>query len=112
MPKDELCEDEVGSVNRTHPPPTRMLTMWEVPPLFSTTDELFANLPDQVMNISIIFCPIWFLANYCFNEALSLTSVSSNTILSSTSSLFTLLIGAAVRCAQSDTDVEIETVYV
>ena len=33
--------------------------------------------------------PLWFLAQWTFNLSLSRTSVTSNTILSSTSSLFT-----------------------
>ncbi|OMJ74024.1 hypothetical protein SteCoe_27141 [Stentor coeruleus] len=37
------------------------------------------------------FCPLWFFANYFFNVSLNLTSISSNTILSSTSGIFTLL---------------------
>jgi solute carrier family 35 protein F5 len=39
----------------------------------------------QIARTSLIFCPIWFAANYSYNKSLSLTSVSSNTILSSTS---------------------------
>ena len=44
--------------------------------------------------------PFWFLAQWSFNTSLSMTSVTSNTILSSTSSLFTfflsiLLLGEA-----------------
>ncbi|KAG1661194.1 hypothetical protein FOA52_006000 [Chlamydomonas sp. UWO 241] len=44
--------------------------------------------------------PLWFCAQWAFNVSLSLTSVTSNTILSSTSSLFTfflsiLLLGEA-----------------
>jgi solute carrier family 35 protein F5 len=40
----------------------------------------------QIARTSLIFCPVWFAANYSYNKSLSLTSVSSNTILSSTSS--------------------------
>uniref|UniRef100_A0A9I9CY63 EamA domain-containing protein n=1 Tax=Cucumis melo TaxID=3656 RepID=A0A9I9CY63_CUCME len=42
------------------------------------------------------FCvaPIWFLTEYLTNAALARTSVASTTLLSSTSGLFTLLIGA------------------
>ncbi|CAG9315870.1 unnamed protein product [Blepharisma stoltei] len=42
--------------------------------------------------IALHFCPLWFFANYFFNLSLSLTSVASNTILSSTSGMFTLLL--------------------
>ncbi|MCO5606274.1 hypothetical protein L7F22_060461 [Adiantum nelumboides] len=38
---------------------------------------------------SAIVCPFWFLAQFTFNLSLSYTTVTSNTILSSTSSLFT-----------------------
>jgi len=40
----------------------------------------------EVARTAIIFCPIWFAANYTFNKGVSMTSVSSNTVLSSTSS--------------------------
>lgn len=40
--------------------------------------------------------PFWFLAQLCFNTALHLTSVTSNTILSSPSSLFTYMLSIAV----------------
>jgi solute carrier family 35 protein F5 len=40
-----------------------------------------------------MFCPLWFAANYTFNASLLLTSVSSNTIISATSSFWTLLFG-------------------
>ena len=33
--------------------------------------------------------PLWFFAQLCFNYSLSATTVTSNTILASTSSLFT-----------------------
>jgi solute carrier family 35 protein F5 len=48
----------------------------------------------QIARTSLIFCPIWFAANYSYNKSLSLTSVSSNTILSSTSGLGTLFLGS------------------
>ncbi len=40
--------------------------------------------------------PIWVAAQFSFNYALSLTSVTSNTILSSTSSFFTFLLSMAM----------------
>ncbi|KAK6236142.1 hypothetical protein SCA6_011479 [Theobroma cacao] len=44
------------------------------------------------------FCmgPIWFATEYLTNAALARTSVASTTLLSSTSGLFTLLIGASL----------------
>ena len=41
--------------------------------------------------------PLWFLAQLSFNFSLGLTSVTSNTILSSTSSLFTYAAAIALR---------------
>eukprot|EP00250_Pteridium_aquilinum_P016639 c23212_g1_i1 orf=583-1869(-) len=43
----------------------------------------------EVALASLIVCPFWFLAQYTFNLSLKYTTVTSNTILSSTSSLFT-----------------------
>tara|TARA_R110002050_G_scaffold171810_2_gene303928 strand:+ start:1453 stop:2184 length:732 start_codon:yes stop_codon:yes gene_type:complete len=42
-----------------------------------------------------IVCPAWFLSQYFYNLSLEYTSVSSNTILSSTSGVWTLLLSAA-----------------
>lgn len=43
------------------------------------------------------FCILWFLANYFVAACLEYTTVASSTILSSTSSIFTLLIGALIK---------------
>ncbi|CCK68798.1 uncharacterized protein KNAG_0B03560 [Huiozyma naganishii CBS 8797] len=51
------------------------------------------SLPETI-KLSAQFCILWFLANFATNAALAYTSVSSQTILSSTSSFFTLFIGA------------------
>lgn len=40
---------------------------------------------------SFKFSPLWFTSNYFFNLSLNLTSVASNTILASTSGIFTLI---------------------
>ena len=50
----------------------------------------------RVAMLAAQFCPVWFVANYAFNLSLGLTSVSSNTILSTTSSLWTLVLGLFV----------------
>ena len=50
-----------------------------------------ANLK-YISQKALRFCPLWFFANYFFNLSLGLTSVASNTILSSTSSGFTLVL--------------------
>ncbi|KAG0680819.1 hypothetical protein C6P41_004740 [Kluyveromyces marxianus] len=48
----------------------------------------------STVKLSAQFCILWFLANLVTNSSLSYTSVASQTILSSTSSFFTLLVSA------------------
>jgi solute carrier family 35, member F5 len=47
--------------------------------------------------LSFYFCILWFLANYFALSCLQYTTVASTTILTSTSSVWTLLIGAVTR---------------
>jgi len=51
----------------------------------------------EVVWLSFLFCPLWFIDNYTFNLSLTMTSVSSNTILSATSALFTLILSAIFK---------------
>jgi len=46
----------------------------------------------DIVKSCIIFCPLWFAANYSFNLSLNYTSVASNTVLSTSSSAFTLIL--------------------
>ncbi|CAN4098941.1 unnamed protein product [Withania somnifera] len=46
----------------------------------------------RVAKVSLLICPFWFLAQLSFNLSLKYTTVTSNTILSSSSSLFTFLV--------------------
>lgn len=48
----------------------------------------------DTIKLSAKFCIIWFLANFVTNASLMYTSVASQTILSSTSSFFTLFVGS------------------
>lgn len=48
----------------------------------------------ETVILSLKFVVLWFLANLVTNASLSYTSVASQTILSSTSSFFTLIVGA------------------
>ncbi|QLQ78318.1 hypothetical protein HG537_0A05650 [Torulaspora globosa] len=48
----------------------------------------------ETVKLSGEFCVLWFLANFVTNASLAYTSVASQTILSSTSSFFTLFVGA------------------
>lgn len=49
----------------------------------------------RVAKVSLLICPFWFFAQLTFNLSLKYTSVTSNTILSSASSLFTFLVSLA-----------------
>lgn len=51
----------------------------------------------ETAKLSFEFCLLWFAANYLVAGCLEYTSVASSTILTSTSSIFTLLFGALVR---------------
>jgi solute carrier family 35 protein F5 len=48
----------------------------------------------QTAGLAANFMIVWFLANYCLNVSLKLTSVASATTLSSASGFFTLAIGS------------------
>ncbi|KAL2645209.1 hypothetical protein R1flu_012796 [Riccia fluitans] len=47
----------------------------------------------DLVKVSILLTPLWFMTEYLSNGALALTSVASTTILSSTAGLFTLVFG-------------------
>jgi len=51
----------------------------------------------ETMRLSAEFCLLWFIANYFSNYCLEYTTVPSSTILSSTSSMFTLIFSALLR---------------
>ncbi|KAK5577456.1 hypothetical protein RB653_002397 [Dictyostelium firmibasis] len=46
----------------------------------------------QILRISLILAPFWFFANYTYNLSLDRTSVSTNTILSTLSGIFSLFL--------------------
>ncbi|KAK8918345.1 hypothetical protein KSP39_PZI021435 [Platanthera zijinensis] len=52
-------------------------------------------LRSRVAKVSLLICPFWFFAQLTFNLSLKYTTVTSNTILSSSSSLFTFLVSVA-----------------
>ncbi|KAL9235661.1 hypothetical protein vseg_010403 [Gypsophila vaccaria] len=49
----------------------------------------------RVAKASLVICPFWFMAQLTFNLSLKYTTVTSNTILSTSSSLFTFLLSLA-----------------
>jgi solute carrier family 35 protein F5 len=54
-------------------------------------EEFFVGWKEIIKRYSLVFCWIWFTMNLLFNYSLEETSVASNTIISSTSSIFTLV---------------------
>ncbi|XP_044264040.1 solute carrier family 35 member F5 isoform X2 [Tribolium madens] len=56
----------------------------------------------RVAKISLIFCVLWFLANYSYQVALAQTEAGMVNVLSSTSSFFTLVLAAVFPSSQSD----------
>ncbi|TIA87192.1 hypothetical protein E3P99_03328 [Wallemia hederae] len=52
--------------------------------------------PSQTLNLAYKFTFYWILANFSINASLQFTSVASSTILSSTSGLWTFLLGCLV----------------
>eukprot|EP00127_Corallochytrium_limacisporum_P006371 Clim_evm82s225 gene=Clim_evmTU82s225 len=52
--------------------------------------------------VGLRFCLIWFTANFMFNLSLVTTSVASNTVISATSSAWTLMLGAVVLRGPED----------
>ena len=44
----------------------------------------------DMLSIAVILCPLWFLANCCYNYSLLYTSVASSTVISNLSGGFTL----------------------
>ncbi|KAH0561995.1 hypothetical protein GP486_003305 [Trichoglossum hirsutum] len=78
-----LCEDETARPENLDRhleiPREDSLTVWE------TT------------KLSLEFCVLWFVANYFVAACLKYTTVASATVLSSTSSMWTLLFGALTK---------------
>lgn len=58
------------------------------------TEELTVK---ETAKLSLVFCLLWFIANWFNNACFSYTSVASGTILSSTSGIFTLGLGAIFK---------------
>lgn len=50
----------------------------------------------RIWRQAAMFCPLWFGANYFFNLSLSMTSISSNTIISSCSGVLTLVLAVII----------------
>ncbi|KAL5190018.1 putative vacuolar membrane protein [Glycine soja] len=92
-------ELELGSVNRKDSD-LDLSTLAEVKPLVAKyNDNTVLKVERQLTGKEVAaygfyIAPIWFITEYLSNAALARTSVASTTVLSSTSGLFTLFIGA------------------
>ncbi|KAI8994537.1 hypothetical protein BDB01DRAFT_773104 [Pilobolus umbonatus] len=62
----------------------------------STIDQPMLSTKETI-HLSFYFCFLWFMANYGNNASLGYTSVTSSTILSSMSGLFTLGMGTLFK---------------
>lgn len=56
----------------------------------------------SLLNSAIQLGPLWFIANVCLSESLVLTSVASNTILSSLSGVFSLILSVMFLSSSPD----------
>ncbi|KAI9713053.1 MAG: hypothetical protein M1820_001038 [Bogoriella megaspora] len=68
--------------------------------IFGKSDNEDSSEPFDLMEtlkVALEFCIIWYLANYFVAACLEYTTVASSTILTSTSSIWTLLLGALMR---------------
>ncbi|KAJ1616524.1 hypothetical protein T492DRAFT_1106074 [Pavlovales sp. CCMP2436] len=69
---------------------------------FADAERRYARVPYvAVLRISLLICPIWFGANLAYITSLALTSVTSSTIISTTSSLFTFVLSIVVLDEQA-----------
>ncbi|KAJ5042925.1 uncharacterized protein L3040_004315 [Drepanopeziza brunnea f. sp. 'multigermtubi'] len=92
---DDEVEDSMSASQ------TRLLVDNDVGPALTLTGE--PQPPEEMLSVpetawlSLEFCLLWFGANYLVAACLEYTSVASSTILTSTSSIWTLVFGALVR---------------
>lgn len=91
-------EDEEDPMSGSH---SRLLVDNDVGPALSLSGD--PQSQDEMLSVSetawlsLEFCFLWFAANYLVAACLEYTSVASSTILTSTSSIWTLIFGALVR---------------
>ena len=97
---DLIAERGTTSLDRSLPNPSDANNEAVVSSLERTTSMGDTNELKEVLNLALaaatVVAPLWFLAQLTFNASLRLTSVTSNTILSSASALFTYLFSVLV----------------
>ncbi|KAJ7070921.1 vacuolar membrane protein [Mycena amicta] len=91
-------DTEVDSRNRTSYQPLAVDSEADLtPPAAPLEDALPPLTTRETTRLALVFCFLWFIANWTLNAALDYTSVASATILSSMSGFFTLGIGRVFR---------------
>eukprot|EP00741_Cyanophora_paradoxa_P024823 tig00000310_g23965.t1 len=94
----KLSDDEEDGEGRAASP--RLLPEGQSEPSTPRVEQPAGDPPKpkptlrDIIRVAAIISPLWFIANYFDNAALALTSVASNTILSSCSGLFTVAVAA------------------
>ncbi|KAM9981207.1 hypothetical protein ACTFIY_003512 [Dictyostelium cf. discoideum] len=63
----------------------------------TTTTTNYKFTLKQILRISLLLAPFWFFANYTYNLSLDKTSVSTNTILSTLSGIFSLFLSVIFK---------------
>ncbi|KAJ4968170.1 hypothetical protein NE237_014871 [Protea cynaroides] len=101
--QEEICHQEKNSVLELGSVSERILLdkvgIEQLPGMDNVGENVNKPLDEKgrwtrtrVAKVSLLICPFWFLAQLTFNLSLKYTTVTSNTILSSASSLFTFLV--------------------
>jgi len=91
--ENQIIDDEKFLLNSNEEEEINQLT-----PLVSKhSNNIIPLTLNETIKLSAVFCLLLFIANFSSNASLSYTSVASQTILSSTSSFFTLFIGAILQ---------------
>jgi hypothetical protein len=77
----------ISALSARAPPPTGKLPLQQVGASSDRKKDAstLTHHMTQVARAALVFCLIWFTANYTFDLSLLFTTVSSNTIISSTS---------------------------
>lgn len=92
---DDAAERDAEAGSSTGDSTTSAMQILDAPGLEKPTVEKLALRETAILSLE--FCMLWFCANYFASACLEYTSVGSVTILTSTSSVWTLIFCAAMR---------------
>ncbi|KAN0035184.1 hypothetical protein ACTA71_004445 [Dictyostelium dimigraforme] len=84
--KDKNIENGLPEINSTSTTTTT-----------TTTVTNYKFTLKQILRTSLLLAPFWFFANYTYNLSLDKTSVSTNTILSTLSGIFSLILSVIFK---------------